>query len=277
MKTLRTNIVLLAITAMLFYACSNSDDSNNPETGEETEIRPISELAEDPDFIKFMELYYFPEAEISNLQAAKELLIQFETQNAWNDMSPDNFENLATTFGYENGIALTSYLQELNTAKEFLEKKYVLSQVDSLVRDSIMITVYNDLSRQEFVNTLGENLSSSKSDYNFYIQALAACKRADEEDHDAGRPSCWDARLEMGSFLVKKYGYRAMDIPPDCFRQGVTPPDICYEMDVFNYHLESMRNFCEFDCCLIDKCFERGEDYIDFIPEECECEDMNVS
>ncbi len=275
MKTLKTNMLIIAIATIFFYACG-SDDNDNPETGEETQIRPIDELAEDPDFIKFMELYYFNETKIPDLQAASELLTQFEAQNVWDDMSPDSFERLAITFGYENGPALTTYLQELNTAQELLEKNYALSQVDSLVRDSIMIAVYHDLARQEIVNVL-ENQSSSKSDYNFYIQALAACKRADEEDHDAGRPSCWDARLENGSASVRKYGYRYMDIPPDCFRQGVTPPAICYEMDVFNYHLDAMRNFCEFDCCLIDKCFERGEDYIEFIPEECECDDMNVS
>ncbi len=259
---------MIVITA-LFFACG-SDDNNNSETGEETEMLPISELAEDPDFIKFMELYYFDDTEIPDLQAANELLLEYKEQDLWDDMSSDNFERLAITFGYANEAALSEYLKELNKTQELLEKKYTLSQVDSLILNDIRIQVFDNLSNSRLTNII-ENQTLSKSDYEFYVRAMDACKKADTEDWNAGRPSCLEFLYAGVDSLKEKYGYSYSEKPRDCFRPGFTPPNICYEKGVFNYSFELKSTICEYDCCLIDKCFERGEDYIDYIPEECEC------
>ncbi len=239
MKTLKTNIIMI-ITTALFFACG-SDDNNNPETGEE--IWPISELAENPDFIKFMELYYFTVPEIPDVQAAYDLYIELGEPDSFNDFNEEQFERYALTFGYGSAAALEAYLKELNTSLELLEKNYALTQADTVALEAESRKVFDELlerySRDQINNSL-QNLRSPESDWN---DSFVQCW---EQDYEDPVQSCTRDYFKRINEIYLEYYIENWGIPIE------RRPDYNFDLSIeFNNRM----------CCMIQKCFEVGEDH----------------
>ncbi len=269
MKTLKTNIIMIVITALLF-ACG-SDDNNNPETGEETEIRPISELAEDPDFIKFMELYYFDETEIPDLQAAKELRKKYNEQGVWNNMALNQFEKLAEVYGYNSATALSIKLNELHDVQNLLENRYVLSQADSLKFNTIRMAVYDDLVRQKMKILVKNSIKEARLNKNAWA-AFDECEALDTNEflEDNNARTCAKRLEEAQRRLVIEYGYEFDDPGVEvCYTYTtVEPPVMCLRIEYFDYQDDIEDTGKDYDCCIVKRC-DLGESYPELEDELC--------
>ncbi len=274
MKTLKTNMIMIVI-AVLLYACGSDDSNTNPETGEETEIRPISELAEDPDFIEFMELYYFPDTEIPDLQVAYDLFKEYEDQGLFDEMNEQEFGKLAIVFGYEKEINFVNYLEELYHTQKVLEKRYLLNSIDQDILDEVRASVFNDLfeaKRDIFLKNNRQNYLKNSNVIDQFNQCAENDKKEFAENpiiDPQSAPTCTGESEGIVRRIFSDYGYNSDPCqPPKPLTQACIDINILswrFEMDLMEFRWRC----CIYYRCELDESFPGTEDQ--FCKNPCIC------
>ncbi|MBP2832256.1 hypothetical protein J8281_08665 [Aquimarina sp. U1-2] len=269
MKTLKTNMIMFTIAALL-CSCS-SDDNNNPETGDEIEIRPISELAEDPDFIKFMELYYFPETEIPDLRVAYETLKEFEGQNLFNERNEEQLARLAVAFGYANAEDMEIYLKELYKRQKLLENNYKLSQVDASILNNIQRAAYDQLVLKKVNFIVEDKQYAPKDTREVFNKLLKECQEKDrEESLNGNEDACYSVQKVRLGELYDIYGIDYWEVPSQCLLAFEDWFDYCTKKRFFEYMFYVDISIFDLNCCIVHSCFDVGEDFAEFSEEYAE-------
>ena len=285
MKVLKIETVCTIIIMAFFYACGSSDDNNNPETEEENEIRPISELSEDPDFIKFMELYYFPEQEIPDLQAAYDLRIAYENEGLFTKINREQFEKLALAYGYSSAQNLIDVFLELSELQQKLESKYEITTVDSDTLAMIELKVVDDLYLDKADTFFVSDKGFQKNEGPTVEEMFSKCNDEDydkfinnryfNDEGDNEEDTCYGEAFGRIEEIKIEYG------PYNRWYCDIAWPDFedlsigtCVDERFFSWRLESMIARANLRCCLYFRCeLEESfpEEIDNYCKNECTC------
>ena len=183
MKSKTTNIVLITIMTLWLCSCSGTPD----DSGEETQIEPLENLQEDPQYEEYLYMVFHSGKEIPDLLEAYELREEYDEEGIWSTMNPQQFERLALVLGFESSLELAAYFDTMYNAKLALEDKYKLSMADPTTLDEITQAVLDRMLEEE-AQAIFDELQGKFAKYDEIEERWNSCAINDAEEFRNPKP-----------------------------------------------------------------------------------------